>query len=87
VGGRLGLDVVELGSTAEPGGDAENHRFVIALGGDRAILRAPLSVELDGRTIEEMPTSAALEVHAAPGKARLLRTRPRTFYADLVKRL
>jgi NAD+ kinase len=48
---------------------------------------APLSLELDGRTVDDMPTSTALEVHAAPGKARLLRTRPRTFYADLAKRL
>ena len=48
---------------------------------------APLFVELDGRTSDDMPTSTALEVHAAPGKARLLRTRPRTFYADLANRL
>ena len=44
---------------------------------------APLSVEIDGRTIDAMETSAALEVHAAPRKARLVRTRPRTFYGDL----
>ena len=44
---------------------------------------APLSVEIDGRTIDGMPTSTALEVHAAPRKARLVRTRPRTFYRDL----
>jgi NAD+ kinase len=48
---------------------------------------APLSVEIDGRSIDGMPTSAALEVHAAPRKARLLRTRPRTFYEDLAERL
>jgi NAD+ kinase len=48
---------------------------------------APLSVEIDGRRVDEMPASAGFEVHAAPGKARLLRTRPRTFYADLAKRL
>jgi NAD+ kinase len=48
---------------------------------------APLSVEIDGRMIEEMPTSGALEVHAAPRKARLLRTRPRSFYRDLSDRL
>ncbi len=48
---------------------------------------APLSVEIDGRTTERMPTASAFEVHAAPGKARLLRTRPRTFYGDLAKRL
>ena len=44
---------------------------------------APLSVEIDGRTIDGPPTSASLEVHAAPRKARLVRTRPRTFYRDL----
>jgi NAD+ kinase len=48
---------------------------------------APLSVEIDGRTVDRMPTSTGFEVHAAPGKARLLRTRPRTFYGDLAKRL
>jgi NAD+ kinase len=48
---------------------------------------APLSVELDGRTIEDMPTSGALEVHAAPRKARLMRTRPRSFYRDFAHRL
>ena len=32
---------------------------------------APLSVEIDGRTIDGLPTSAALEIHAAPRKARL----------------
>jgi NAD+ kinase len=48
---------------------------------------APLGVEIDGRTIEDMPASTALEIHTAPSKARLLRTQPRTFYADLAKRL
>jgi NAD+ kinase len=48
---------------------------------------APLSVEIDGRTADRMPTATAFEVHAAPGKARLIRTRPRTFYGDLAKRL
>jgi NAD+ kinase len=48
---------------------------------------APLTVELDGRTTDDLPPATALEVHAAPGKARLLRTRPRTFQADLAKRL
>lgn len=44
---------------------------------------APLSVEIDGRTLDGLPTSAALEVHAAPRKARLVRSRRRTFYRDL----
>ena len=38
---------------------------------------APLTVEVDGRTVYEMTPSAALQVHAAPRKARLVRTRPR----------
>jgi NAD+ kinase len=44
---------------------------------------APLDVEIDGREILAMPTPGALEVHAAPRKARLVRTQPRTFYRDL----
>jgi len=48
---------------------------------------APLSIEVDGRTTVEVPTSASLAVRAAPRKARLVRTQPRTFYADLANRL
>ena len=48
---------------------------------------APLTIEVDGRTTVEVPASASLEVRAAPRKARLVRTRPRTFYADLADRL
>ena len=48
---------------------------------------APLSIEVDGRKTVEVAAFASLEVHAAPRKARLLRTRPRTFYADLAERL
>jgi NAD+ kinase len=48
---------------------------------------APLSVEIDGRNAMEVPPSAALEVCAAPRKARLVRTRPRSFYGDLAERL
>jgi NAD+ kinase len=47
---------------------------------------APLSIEVDGRKTVEVPAFASLEVHAAPRKARLVRTRPRTFYADLAER-
>jgi NAD+ kinase len=46
---------------------------------------APLSAEIDGRTTHELPTPAVLEVQAAPHKARLVRTRPRTFHSDLVR--
>src|SRR3954447_11948878 len=38
---------------------------------------APVNVEVDGRTIVDVPASAGIEVHAAPRKARLVRTRPR----------
>jgi NAD+ kinase len=63
-------------------------RSLVLDGGDTvrveiAPASAPLSVEIDGRTTDDMPTPAALEVCTAPGKARLVRTRPRTFYHDL----
>jgi NAD+ kinase len=48
---------------------------------------APLSLEIDGRETHAMPAPVSLEVHAAPRKARLVRTQPRTFYRDLATRL
>jgi NAD+ kinase len=48
---------------------------------------APLSIEIDGRETRAMPSPAALEIRAAPRKARLVRTRARTFYHDLATRL
>jgi NAD+ kinase len=48
---------------------------------------APVSVEIDGRTTVDMPASAGIEIHAAPRKARFVRTRPRTFYRHLAGRL
>jgi NAD+ kinase len=48
---------------------------------------APVTVEIDGRTSLDMPASAAVEIQAAPRKARLVRTRPRTFYDDLAARI
>jgi NAD+ kinase len=47
---------------------------------------APLSMEIDGRTVQDVSGSAGIEVRAAPRKARLVRTRPRTFYRDLARR-
>lgn len=44
---------------------------------------APLSAEIDGRTIHDLPMPGVLSIGAAPHKARLIRTRPRTFYSDL----
>jgi NAD+ kinase len=48
---------------------------------------APLSAEIDGRTIHDLPMPGVLEVGAAPHKALLIRTRPRTFYTDLARGL
>lgn len=54
---------------------------------DLAPSSAPVSVEIDGRTTLDLPAAAGVEIHAAPRKARLVRTRPRTFYEDLARRL
>jgi NAD+ kinase len=48
---------------------------------------APLSAEIDGRTIHELPMPGVIEVRAARHKARLVRTRPRTFHSDLARGL
>jgi NAD+ kinase len=48
---------------------------------------APLRVEIDGRIMHDLPMPTVLEVEAAPHKARLVRTRPRTFYSDLARGL
>jgi NAD+ kinase len=66
-------------------------RSMVLDGGDtihieRGPRSAPLVVEVDGRTMEDMPTPATVDVRTAPGKARLVRTRPRTFYGDLARR-
>jgi NAD+ kinase len=47
---------------------------------------APLTVEVDGRTGPEMSAPASVDVRTAAGKARLVRSRPRTFYGDLARR-
>jgi NAD+ kinase len=47
---------------------------------------APLVVEVDGRTMGGMEIPATVNIRTAPGKARLVRTRPRTFYGDLARR-
>ena len=47
---------------------------------------APLVVEIDGRSTHEMAPPVAVEIRTARGKARLVRTRPRTFYGDLARR-
>jgi NAD+ kinase len=48
---------------------------------------APLSIEIDGRETDSLPTAAALDIHTAARKARLVRTRRHTFYRDLATRL
>jgi NAD+ kinase len=48
---------------------------------------APLRVEIDGRIVHDVPDGAGLAVCAAPRKARLVRTQPRTFYDDLSRRV
>ncbi|MDX6727663.1 MAG: kinase [Baekduia sp.] len=63
-------------------------RSLVLDGGDTVCVAtepssAPLSAEIDGRTIYDLPMPGVLEVRAAPHKARLIRTRPRTFYSDL----
>jgi NAD+ kinase len=85
-----GLDAIVLTPLATQGSPLRS----MVLDGSDAVriemdaMSAPLSVELDGRTTDAMRDgSTALEIHAAPGKARLLRTRARTFYADLARRL
>jgi len=48
---------------------------------------APLRVEIDGRIVQDVADGAGLDVRAAPRKARLVRTHPRTFYDDLARRV
>jgi NAD+ kinase len=67
-------------------------RSLVVDGCDRVAIElqsasSPVSVEIDGRTTKEMPAAAGIEIHAAPRKARLVRTRPRTFYGDLARRI
>ncbi|HEV3378289.1 MAG TPA: NAD(+)/NADH kinase [Thermoleophilaceae bacterium] len=47
---------------------------------------APLVVEVDGRKTHDMQTPATVDIRTMAGKARLVRTHPRTFYADLARR-
>ena len=79
------LDAIVLTPLATQGSPL---RSLVVDGSDRVRVEiapssAPLSVEIDGRTIDGLPTSATLVVHAAPRKARLVRSRQRTFYSDL----
>jgi NAD+ kinase len=66
-------------------------RSMVLDGGDTirietAARSAPLVVEVDGRMLGEMRTPATVDIRTMAGKARLVRTRPRTFYGDLARR-
>jgi NAD+ kinase len=83
------LDAIVLTPLATQGSPL---RSLVADGSDNiridlAPSSAPVSVEIDGRTILDMAGATGVEIHAAPRKARLVRTRPRTFYDDLAERL
>ena len=83
------LDAIVLTPLATQGSPL---RSLVADGSDSILVEiepssAPVSVEIDGRTAYDMPAAAAIEIHAAPRKARFVRTRPRPFYRDLAARL
>jgi NAD+ kinase len=83
------LDAIVLTPLASQGSPL---RSLVVDGNDRIRIdlgpsSAPVSVEIDGRTTLDMPAAAGVEIRAAPRKARLVRTRPRTFYEDLAGRL
>jgi NAD+ kinase len=82
------LDAIVLTPLAAQGSPL---RSMVLDGGDTirvatAPRSAPLVVEVDGRTTRDMQTPATVDIRTAPGKARLVRTRPRTFYGDLARR-
>src|SRR5215207_3031983 len=82
------LDAIVLTPLAAQGSPL---RSMVLDGGDTihittAARSAPFVVEVDGRKMQDMPTPATVDVRTAPGKARLVRTRPRTFYGDLARR-
>jgi NAD+ kinase len=82
------LDAIVLTPLAAQGSPL---RSMVLDGGDMIRIEtaprsAPLVVEVDGRTTHDLRTPATVEIRTAPGKARLVRTRPRTFYGDLARR-
>jgi NAD+ kinase len=82
------LDAIVLTPLAAQGAPL---RSMVLDGGDTIRIEAgersaPLAVEVDGRTMPDMLTPATIDVRTAAGKARLVRTRPRTFYGDLARR-
>jgi NAD+ kinase len=84
-----GLDAIVLTPLAAQGSPL---RSMVVEGSDMLRIEmdrasAPLEVEVDGRIRDDLPPFAVVRVRTAPRKARLLRTRPRTFYHDLAERL
>jgi NAD kinase len=84
-----GLDAIVLTPLAAQGSPL---RSMVVEGADllrieRDDASAPLDVEIDGRIRDDLPPFAVVRVRTALRKARLLRTRPRTFYHDLAERL
>lgn len=84
-----GLDAIVLTPLAAQGSPL---RSMVVEGSDLLRIEmndrsAPLEVEIDGRTRDDLPPFAVVRVRTAPRKARLLRTRPRTFFHDLAERL
>ena len=82
------LDAIVLTPLAAQGSPL---RSMVLDGGDTIRIQtaprsAPLVVEVDGRAVHDIRTPATVEIRTAPGKARLVRTRPRTFYGDLARR-
>lgn len=83
-----GLDAIVLTPLAAQGSPL---RSLVVEGTDRLELEmdrgsAPLAVEIDGRTRDDLPAFAVVRLQTAQRKARLVRTRPRTFYHDLAER-
>ena len=83
-----GLDAIVLTPLAAQGSPL---RSLVVEGTDQLELErdpssAPLAVEVDGRTRDDLPPFSVVRLRTAQRKARLLRTRPRTFYHDLAER-
>jgi NAD+ kinase len=84
-----GLDAIALTPLAAQGSPL---RSLVVEGSDMLRIEldpasAPVEVEIDGRIRDDLPPFAVVHVRTALRKARLLRTRPRTFYHDLAERL
>jgi len=84
-----GLDAITLTPLAAQGSPL---RSLVVEGSDLLRIEidkasAPLAIEIDGRIRDDLPAFSTVLVRTALRKARLLRSRPRTFYHDLAERL